>query len=160
MHGTHYHFVSRQAFEEEIRAGTMLEHADVFGNFYGTSRRVVEERLAAGNDVILEIDWQGAQQARTQLSTSTSIMVLPPSLAALESRLRSRGQDDDATITRRLGQAHTEMSHFGEFEYVVVNDDFDLAVRQLQDIISAERSKCDTVRIQYSKLLDELLTSS
>ena len=139
--GEHYHFVSRSEFEAEIEADSMLEHAVVFGNLYGTSAKFVEQLTRDGADVILEIDWQGAEQARKKLSDQVSIMILPPSLAELENRLRSRGKDSEGVILRRLSSARAEMSQAKNFDYLIVNEDFKSAADELASIITAERTR-------------------
>ncbi len=136
QHGRDYFFVERDEFERMVAAGEFLEHAQVFDNRYGTSRRVVEEALAAGQDLILEIDWQGARQVRAALPECVSIFVLPPSRDELERRLRGRGTDSEEVIQRRLRDAATDMTHWDEFDYVVVNDDFDRALTELRAIVA------------------------
>lgn len=139
VEGKDYFFVDVETFEDMAATGAFLEHARVFDNHYGTSRASVEESLEEGIDLILEIDWQGARQVRTLLPGAKSIFILPPSLEALESRLRARGQDDPAIIQRRMRDALQEMSHYLEFDYLVVNDDFDRACADLQALIAASR---------------------
>lgn len=134
VHGRDYFFVDRATFERMAAANEFLEHARVFDNYYGTARAQVEESLAAGRDLILEIDWQGAQQIRTALPECVSIFILPPSRAELERRLRGRGTDAEEVIQRRLGDAAADMTHWREFDYVVVNDDFSRALSELQQI--------------------------
>jgi guanylate kinase len=134
-HGHDYFFVSREEFDRMVAAGEFLEHATVFDNSYGTSRRQVEQSLAAGQDLILEIDWQGAQQIRRALPECRSIFILPPSRAELERRLRGRGTDSEEVIQRRLRDAASDMGHWREFAYVVVNDDFEQALGELQAIV-------------------------
>ena len=151
-----YHFVSQQTFHSMVADNAFLEHAEVFGNFYGTSRQWVQETLHAGTDVILEIDWQGAEQVRQQFAQSKSIFILPPSKQALRERLNGRGQDDIEVINKRIAAATEEMSHYVEADYLVINDDFDLALEQLKGIISAQRCK---MPIQgHEKLLSDLLS--
>ena len=151
-----YHFVSQQTFQSMVADSAFLEHAEVFGNFYGTSRQWVQETLNAGTDVILEIDWQGAEQVRQQFAQSKSIFILPPSKQALRERLNGRGQDDIEVINKRIAAATEEMSHYIEADYLVINDDFDLALEQLKGIISAQRCK---MPIQgHEKLLSDLLS--
>lgn len=151
-----YHFVSQQTFHSMVADNAFLEHAEVFGNFYGTSRQWVQETLNAGTDVILEIDWQGAEQVRQQFAQSKSIFILPPSKQALRERLNGRGQDDIEVINKRIAAATEEMSHYVEADYLVINDDFDLALEQLKGIISAQRCK---MPIQgHEKLLLDLLS--
>ena len=151
-----YHFVSQQTFQSMVADSAFLEHAEVFGNFYGTSRQWVQETLNAGTDVILEIDWQGAEQVRQQFAQSKSIFILPPSKQALRERLNGRAQDDIEVINKRIAAATEEMSHYVEADYLVINDDFDLALEQLKGIISAQRCK---MPIQgHEKLLSDLLS--
>jgi guanylate kinase len=133
-HGRDYFFVSRDEFEAMVERGEFLEHARVFDNYYGTARAQVEASLAAGQDLILEIDWQGAQQIRRQLPECISIFILPPSRGELERRLRGRGTDAEEVIQRRLRDAAADMTHWAEFDYVVVNDDFAQALAELQAI--------------------------
>jgi guanylate kinase len=134
-HGRDYYFVTRDDFERMVAAGAFLEHARVFDNDYGTARQQVEESLAAGQDLILEIDWQGAGQIRAALTECRTIFILPPSRAELERRLRGRGTDAEEVIRRRLDDAAADMTHWREFDYVVVNDDFDRALQALQEIV-------------------------
>ena len=134
--GREYHFISIPEFLQLREAGQFLEYAEVFDNFYGTGRRPVEVELAKGNHVVLEIDWQGARQVRKALPACVTIFVLPPSRRTLEERLRNRGTDSEDVIARRLRDAVGDMSHWNEFDYVVVNDDFDKAVGELIRIVS------------------------
>jgi guanylate kinase len=134
-HGRDYYFVTAEAFSEMVERGAFLEHASVFDNSYGTGREQVESALARGQDLLLEIDWQGAAQIRKALPECVSIFILPPSRAALETRLRDRGTDSDEVIARRLRDSVTELSHWQEFEYVVVNDVFDQALASLEAIV-------------------------
>ena len=138
VEGRDYFFVTRDEFERMVAAGEFLEHARVFDNCYGTSRRQVEQSLEAGQDLILEIDWQGARQIRRALPECISIFILPPSRAELERRLRGRGTDADDVIRRRLRDAAGDMGHWSEFAYVVVNDDFQLALDQLAAIVAGQ----------------------
>src|SRR4249919_3823036 len=130
-HAQHYHFVSREDFERMIAAGDFFEHALVHGDYKGTARQSVEPQLAAGKDVLLEIDWQGARQVRSKVPDAVSVFILPPSKDALEHRMRHRGQDTEAVIAQRLSNAHEEMSHVGDFDFVIVNEDFETATREL-----------------------------
>jgi len=155
--GEDYFFVSQDIFSKMRDAGDFLESATVFDNSYGTSSAAVHHQLHAGNDVILEIDWQGAQQVRRNFPDSSSIFILPPSKQALEQRLRGRGQDDEATISRRMRDAESEMSHYVEFDYLIVNDDFDHALASLTAIIVASRHKLAVQQSNYSTLLADLL---
>lgn len=134
--GKDYFFTSVAGFADMIEKGEFLEHAEVFGNFYGTSQSSVQCQLEEGFKVILEIDWQGAQQTRRQMHNTTSIFILPPSRTALESRLRNRGQDSDETVSARMRKAQSEISHCDEFDYVVLNDDFDHALQELVCLFS------------------------
>lgn len=156
--GMNYHFTTPPAFERMIEDDVFLEHALVFGNYYGTSREWVEQQLREGIDVILEIDWQGAQQVRAKMPASVGIFILPPSREVLESRLRGRAQDSDEVIARRLGEAVTEMSHYAEYDYVVVNDDFDTALADLRAIVRARRQRMEVQRIRQAKIIKGLLS--
>jgi guanylate kinase len=155
--GVHYHFVSKDEFEDEIKEANFLEYAEVFGNYYGTSQKVVEQKLAEGVDVILEIDWQGAAQVRKLVPEAISIFIVPPSIEALRSRLTNRKQDSEEVIERRLSEAKTEMSHYLEFDYLVVNDDFDVALNQLQAIFTASRLTMEKQQSAQSALMVDLL---
>ena len=139
VNGVNYHFIDRAEFESMITDGAFLEFASVFGNFYGTSIRAVQTALDSGQDLILEIDWQGAAQIRQLLPDALSIFILPPDLATLELRLRARGQDDDTVIKGRLSKAVEEMSHWSEFDFLVVNDDFTRASADMVAIVRSER---------------------
>ncbi|MGD8977628.1 MAG: guanylate kinase [Gammaproteobacteria bacterium] len=142
--GSDYFFVTEREFREMVAAGEFLEHARVFDNLYGTSRSQVEELMARGRDVLLEIDWQGARQIRAVMPDCLSIFILPPSAVELERRLRGRSTDSDATISRRLRDAHADMSHWDEFDYAVINDDFDTAVAELVGILAGEAESSRT----------------
>ena len=137
--GVHYHFTSIEVFQAEVEAGVFIESAEVFGNYYGTSEESLKEQLAQGFDVILEIDWQGAQQVRERFAEAVSVFILPPTVEALRERLSGRGQDSDEIIEGRMRQAVSEMSHYAEYDYIVFNDDFELALQQLQAIFVANR---------------------
>lgn len=143
--GRHYHFVSREQFQDLVSRGDFLEHANVFGNLYGTSQAQVQALLDQGHDVILEIDWQGAGQVRKRMPACRSIFILPPSAAELERRLRGRGTDAEEVIARRLAESRDDIGHWREFDYVVVNDDFDRARAELGRIIlgRGEASRAD-----------------
>lgn len=155
--GVHYHFVSVERFMEMLNRGDFLESAQVYGNYYGTSQRWIEEQLAAGWDILLEIDWQGAAQVRRLMPGVVSIFILPPSLAALRERLKGRGQDTEEVIERRLAAAREDMSHVGEFDYVIINDDFATASRDLQAVVRAQRLRAPSQLSRHQKLLEELL---
>ena len=157
--GREYHFVSVPEFERLRDAGEFLEHARVFDNFYGTSRGFVEQQLAAGHDVVLEIDWQGAQQVRRAMPQCVTVFILPPSRAALAERLARRATDTPEVIARRLADAAGDMSHYGEFDYVVVNDDFARAVQDLKQVIAGQAPDLGRDRPQLAPLLKELLAS-
>jgi guanylate kinase len=150
--GIHYHYVDPETFRAMVAAGGFLEHAEVYGNLYGTSRSAVEAQMAEGCDVLLEIDWQGARQIRTTFAESVAIFILPPSLGELEARLVNRGEDDAATIARRLAMAADDLAHFPEYDYLVVNDDFERAAMDLKSILRAFRLttayQCATGTIQ------------
>jgi guanylate kinase len=139
--GRDYHFVSAAEFERMLEAGEFLESAVIYGNRYGTSQKLIEREQAQGRDVVLEIDWQGAQQIRRVMRQVVSIFILPPSPEVLESRLRARGQDSEDVVARRLASAREEISHVSEYEYVIINDDFNRAAQDLRSIIRAERLK-------------------
>ena len=156
--GVNYHFVSIAEFEAMISRGEFFEYAQVFDNFYGTSRSAVEALLKAGQDVILEIDWQGAQQVREQVPDSVSIFILPPSCDELERRLANRGTDAHATIARRMRDAVSEMSHYDEYDYLVINDDFTTALRELQSLVIAQRLSLARQQDSHGPLLTALLS--
>lgn len=137
--GVDYHFVTLEKFEAMAEAGAFLEYARVFGNCYGTSKQALQDQLARGNDVVLEIDWQGARQVRAAFPEAVGIFILPPSREALEQRLRGRGQDSEEVIARRMQEAVAEMSHYHEYDYLVINDDFERALADLEAVIRARR---------------------
>ena len=139
--GVDYHFVDRAAFNAMQRRGEFLESAEVHGNHYGTSRKVILDALARGEDLILEIDWQGAQQVRRLYPDCVGIFILPPSVEELERRMRARGQDSEAVIRRRVENAREELAHAGEFKYVIINKDFETARQELAEILRNERAK-------------------
>ncbi|MFT5451172.1 MAG: guanylate kinase [Enterobacterales bacterium] len=134
-----YHFVSIEEFNRLIEQGDFLEHAEVFGNFYGTSKNRLNEALIQGNDLVLEIDWQGAQQIRERLPEAISIFILPPSRDELANRLTGRGQDNADIIEKRMSSAIEEISHYNEYDFLIINDDFDIALSDLESIIKAHR---------------------
>lgn len=154
--GQSYHFIDKAGFESLVGRNGFLEHASVFDNYYGTARESVEAQLLQGVDVILEIDWQGARQVRKRMACY-SIFILPPSKVELERRLRGRGTDSEEVISRRMRDAQNEMSHYHEFDYVVVNDDFDQARAELANIIQMQRFKVDIQQKHLAPLLDDLL---
>jgi guanylate kinase len=142
INGRHYHFIDRKRFDQLARSGELLEFAEVFGNFYGTPRKPVEKALKQGRDVLFDIDWQGTQQLDEKLPQDlVSVFVLPPSIPELERRLHTRAQDDDKVIRARMAKAGGEMTHWAEYDYVVVNRDFDRAFSEVRAILAAERLK-------------------
>ncbi len=155
--GRDYHFIERAEFERLVEAGEFIEHADVFGNLYGTRRSVVDAALAQGRDLILEIDWQGARQVRERLPAAILIYILPPSRAELESRLRKRGSDSDEAIARRLAESVLEMSHWRDFDYVIVNREFDQALAELEAIFGGRGEASRRDRPELAVLLKALL---
>ncbi|MBL4832082.1 MAG: guanylate kinase [Aliivibrio sp.] len=155
--GSHYHFIGKEKFEELMEQGVFLEHAEVFGNYYGTSRVWIEDNLNKGIDIFLDIDWQGARQIRKQMPLAKSLFILPPSKEELERRLNTRGQDSEAVIAKRMDKAKSEISHYNEYNYVIVNDDFDAALVDFKAIIRAERLKQDKQTAKYSSMLSGLL---
>jgi len=155
--GEHYHFVSVENFKTQIKQNAFYEYAEVFGNYYGTSEVAIDAQLAQGIDVFLDIDWQGAQQVRMKKPSVTTIFISPPSRQELESRLRGRGQDSEEIIASRMAQAQQECSHFQEFDYIVINDDFQQALADLTTIVNNQRLKCSQQMVQHKTLLDELV---
>lgn len=155
--GVQYHFVDRATFERMVAHGDFLEHADVFGNYYGTSCGAVEPTLRAGRDVLLEIDWQGARQVRTAMPDCVSIFILPPSRAELERRLRSRATDSEATIEKRLAASREEIAHAHEFDCIIVNDAFEEAVAQMRGIVHAARADATLPVERHKTLIARLL---
>jgi guanylate kinase len=156
--GVHYHFVSEDEFNAMLNTGAFLEYAQVFGYAYGTGEAWIEQELSQGNDVILEIDWQGAQQVRRLRPDAVSVFILPPSRETLEVRLRQRGQDQDDVITRRLSQAVTEISHYSEYDHIIVNDHFDTAISELKAIVVAQRLKIGKQVERHMQMLKRLLS--
>lgn len=157
QYGRHYYFVERAEFEREVAEGVFLEHAEVHGNFYGTSRRTVQDLLQQGRDVLLEIDWQGAAQIRKAKPDVVSVFILPPSRAELERRLRGRGSDSAEVIERRLRNSRGEIAHAHEFDYIVVNDRFEDALDNLQAIVRAVRQRSTLQCQRHESLILELL---
>ena len=156
-HAEHYHFVSVGEFQAMVAAGDFFEHALVHGDWKGTARQSVEPQLAAGHDVLLEIDWQGARQVRQQVPEAVSVFILPPSREALEQRMRTRGQDSEQVMRQRLAAAREEMSHYDEFDYVVVNADFATAVDEMCAIFRASRLRRDQQVARHRPLIAALL---
>ena len=152
-----YHFVDVKTFHNMVEHGAFLEHAQVFDNHYGTSRSSTLDLLNRGVDVILEIDWQGARQVRKMIPECVSIFILPPSREALAERLRGRGQDDESIIERRMRDAQSEMSHYDEFDYLVINDEFETALTELRAIILARRQRKSVQVLRQAALIKALL---
>ena len=164
VNGTNYHFVSVSKFQKMVSEDSFIEHAEVFENFYGTSKKLINDNLDNNIDVILEIDWQGAHQVSQNLPSAISIFILPPSKEALELRLRNRAQDDEIVIKKRMLDAENQMSHYNEFDYLVINDDFNSALTDLKLIISSSKNltKCahlslEEQSIKHKKLLKKLI---
>jgi guanylate kinase len=157
--GKDYFFVDKAEFEEMVKCHAFLEHAKVFDNYYGTSKQQIEERLLQGIDIVLDIDWQGAQQIRQIMPNAISIFLLPPSLETLRERLQNRQQDNLEIIEKRMQQARSELKHFDEFDYLIVNKEFELALEQLKAIVIAERLKKDIQMQRERKLLSFLLAT-
>lgn len=155
--GEHYHFVSRDVFDHMLKDNAFLEHAEVYGNLYGTSRGWVEKTLREGCSVILEIDWQGAQQIRQQFPEAMSIFILPPSREALEKRLHARQQDDEATIQRRMQALKNEVVHYDEFDYLMVNDEFHHALDELKQVVHHGKTQDNKDRQAHMTLVKALL---
>ena len=157
--GVHYHFVDEATFQRMVEDDAFVEHAQVFGNRYGTSEAAVRAVVDSGQDLVLEIDWQGARQARRRFASAVGIFVLPPSLATLEQRLRGRASDDEQVIARRMAQARSELSHWSEYDYLIVNDDFDQAVDTLGGVINSLRLRTLVQGDALSELLEGLAPS-
>jgi guanylate kinase len=157
--GEHYHFVSREGFSRMIGEAAFLEHAQVFDNWYGTAEATVRDALAAGRDLVLEIDWQGARQVRTRFPDACSVFVLPPSAAVLRERLEGRGQDSAEVIGRRMRDAANEMSHYAEYDYLVVNDRFEQALDELAAVVTARHLRQASQTLRLESLLRDLLSS-
>jgi len=155
--GTHYHFIDEARFLAMIDSGAFLEHAQVFGNRYGTAEAKVREALREGRDLLLEIDWQGARQVRAQVAGSVSVFILPPSRRELERRLRARASDSEAVIARRLADSREDSAHAAEFDYLVVNDRFEDALGDLLAIVAAQRLRSSNQLCRHAALLDDLL---
>ena len=155
--GQHYHFVTQTEFKRLIAANAFFEWAEVFGNFYGTSRIIIEETLAKGIDVFLDIDWQGAQQVKALMPEAVGIFILPPSRVELERRLTGRGQDSQEVIDSRMAQAVSEMSHYQEYDFVIINDDFEQALSNLHTIIQSQRLTFTSQSQSHNDMLQDLL---
>jgi len=155
--GKDYHFVSREAFEAMLNKGDFLESAEVYGNYYGTSQPWLEGAMNSGNDVILEIDWQGAAQVRKLLPQAVGVFILPPSVDVLRQRLKGRGQDSDEVIARRVAAARDDMSHVNEFDYVIINNQFDVALQDLLAVFRAERLRLGCQMARHAAMISELI---
>lgn len=155
--GQHYHFVSIEHFEQLVGEGAFLEHAPVFDNYYGTSEAAVREPLAQGLDVVLEIDWQGARQVRRRFPQAVSIFIAPPNIEALRERLSGRGQDSAEIVERRMVDARSELSHFPEYDYLVINDDFATALAELRCVVTAERLREPRQSARFTEALADML---
>jgi len=153
QHGVHYYYVTREEFDRMVANGEFVEHATVFGNSYGTSKKAIEEQVKSGKSVILDIDWQGARAIKKWRPEAVSIFILPPSRAALRERLMNRKQDSQEVIDRRMREAVAEMSHHSEFDLLVVNDDFDAALEDLRAILRGESQRVRPVRVDLKALL-------
>lgn len=156
--GQHYHFVDKEAFEKDIENNVFLEHADVFGNYYGTSHTAVNEQLSKGIDVILEIDWQGAQQIRVLAPDTRSIFILPPSISELESRLIKRNQDASDVIAKRVAQAKEDVTHYNEYDHVIINKDFETALMDLKSIFISQRTQREKLEKREAETLKQLIS--
>ena len=157
-HAQHYHFVDKAEFERMVAAGDFFEHALVHGDYKGTAVQSVEPQLAAGQDVLLEIDWQGARQVKAKVKDALGVFILPPSRQALEQRMRARGQDSEEVIAQRLAAAREEMGHYGEFDYVIVNETFAVAVDEMCAIFTASRLRREAQVARHGRLITALLT--
>lgn len=155
--GIHYHFVDAPRFEAMVGEGAFLEHAEVFGNRYGTAEAEVRAGLGRGRDLVVEIDWQGARQVRRRFPAAVSVFILPPSTTALEERLRGRGQDSDGVIAGRMAKARGEMAHYGEYDYLIVNDRFETALDELHCVVRAERLRRERREAPLAAVLADLM---
>jgi guanylate kinase len=154
--GKDYHFVSRDTFLEMAKRGEFMESAEVYGNLYGTSQTWISQEIARGRDILLEIDWQGAAQVRRLFPDSISIFVLPPSIATLEQRLKGRGKDDDAVIRKRMAAVREDVAHVAEFDYVIINDNLDDALRELDAVVVSARLRCAKQLSRHHDLINQL----
>ena len=159
-HGKHYYFVDHKEFERLIAEDAFLEYAEVFGNYYGTSLPMIERSLKQGIDVFLDIDWQGAQQVRKKVPAAKSIFILPPSLQELERRLVGRGQDSNEVIAARMKKAINEISHYDEYDYLIINDDLDQALSEIKVILKAEKLRVERQVQRHQLLISQLLAKS
>ena len=157
--GEHYHFVAVDSFKQLIEENAFFEWAEVFGNYYGTSRITIEQALAEGIDIFLDIDWQGARQVREMMPQAKGIFILPPSRNELEARLNKRGQDSEEIIAKRMAQAQAEMSHYDEYDYLIINDDFQQATQEFSAIVKAVRNEQLKQTAKHQATIKELLAS-
>lgn len=157
--GVHYHFTNVDNFKEVIEKGEMYEWAEVFGNYYGTSKASINDQLEQGIDVFLDIDWQGAQQVRKLDPEVKTIFILPPSREELENRLNKRGQDSAEVIANRMAQAQSEMSHYNEYDFVLINDDFEQTLQAFEHIVLAHRQQLANQQSKFANLITELLAN-
>lgn len=155
--GQHYHFVSVDSFKSLLSENAFFEWAEVFGNYYGTSRLSIEQALEQGTDIFLDIDWQGAQQVRKMMPEAVGIFILPPNRDELEARLNKRGQDSSEIIAKRMSQAQSEISHYNEYDYLIINDNFELASKELSQIVNALRNKQTKQSIVHQTMIADLL---
>jgi len=155
--GKHYHFINKAAFEQDIEKDLFLEHANVFGNYYGTSHTAVNKQLSQGTDVILEIDWQGAQQIRKLAPNTRSIFILPPSISELENRLIKRNQDAADVIAKRVAQAKEDVTHYSEYDHIIINNDFETALLDLNSIFICQRTQREKLEKREPDLLKQLI---
>jgi guanylate kinase len=160
QNGVDYHFVSKERFQRMVEEGAFLEHAQVFGNHYGTAEATVRRELDLGRDLLLEIDWQGARQVRARFPSAVSVFILPPSAEVLEQRLRGRGQDDEEVIAGRMAKARDEMSHYAEYDYLVINDLFDRALAELACLVQAERLRLAHCEERLGAIVEALVKGS
>ncbi|MBZ9611571.1 guanylate kinase [Rheinheimera maricola] len=160
QNGVHYHFISVDEFKALITQDEFFEWAEVFGNYYGTSKSTIRDSLSRGIDVFLDIDWQGARQIKLQESSANGIFILPPSLTELEQRLNKRGQDSSEVIAKRMAQAHSEMSHANEYEYLIINDNFATALEEFERIVLAQRNSFGSQASKHNSLLTQLLANT
>lgn len=157
--GTHYHFSSVDNFKQLIEQNEFYEWAEVFGNYYGTSKSAIQSQLDQGIDVFLDIDWQGAQQMRKLVPEIITLFILPPSKSELENRLNKRGQDSADVIANRMAEAQSEMSHYDEYDFVMINDDFEQTLQQFEQIVLAHRAQKTNQQVKFAELIEELLAN-
>lgn len=157
--GEDYHFVDHERFRQMLAEDAFVEHAEVFGNFYGTAKSSLEKMLSSGHDLILEIDWQGARQVRSHFPYAVFIFIMPPSIDSLRQRLQARGQDGAEVIDRRMREARSEMSHFNEYDYLVINDEFERALQQLHCLVTGLSLRCDPQSQRWSSLIRSMLAT-